>query len=279
MPAPAPDLDLPRLLAVAGEILDGAVPTFADGLGAPSAVAKGGWDFATEIDLALERRIGGELLARTGIPVHGEEFGGPPVTEGVVWVLDPVDGTYNYSSGMPLAAMLLALVVDGEPVLGLTWLPLLGLRLAGHCAGPLLVNGTPAPPLTAAPLNEAAVGFGAFNVRSGGRWPGPARAQLLGELSYRARRTRMTGSTGVDLAWAATGAFGAAVAFGAHAWDLAAGAALIRAAGGEATDLFGNRWTAGTPSLVAGNPQAHAELLALAARCDWHVKPERKKRT
>ncbi|NED62038.1 inositol monophosphatase, partial [Streptomyces sp. SID10244] len=79
---------------------------------------KGPTDFATQVDLDLERRIAGELADRTQIPVHGEEFGGPSVTEGAVWVLDPVDGTYNYSTGVPLAGILLGLLVDGDPVLG-----------------------------------------------------------------------------------------------------------------------------------------------------------------
>ena len=61
--------------------------------------------------------------------MHGEEFGGPPVDEGAVWVLDPIDGTYNYSTGMPLTGILLGLLVGaygcGRPLLligpGVRW--------------------------------------------------------------------------------------------------------------------------------------------------------------
>ncbi|GAB41226.1 MULTISPECIES: inositol monophosphatase family protein [Gordonia] len=256
-------LDLPALLEVAGSILDGVSGEFVAGLGAPSAVVKGLTDFATQVDLDLEQRIRRELTDRTGINVHGEEFGGPPVTDGAVWVLDPVDGTYNYSTGMPLTGILLGLLVDGEAVLGLTWLPLTGLRYAGHVGGPLYRNGVPMAAHLPTTLAQTAVAFGPFNVSHGGRYPGARRAQLLEALSVRAARLRMTGSTGVDMAYVASGIFGAAIAFGAHAWDNAAGAALVRAAGGLATDLAGNPWTASSPSLVTAMPDVHRELMAV----------------
>src|SRR5690606_7205126 len=120
---PSAPPELHDLLAVAGEVLDGAAERFVHGIGAPSAVAKGGNDFATEFDLELERTVSAALRERTGIEVHGEEFGGPQLTSGTAWVLDPIDGTFNYSAGHPLSAILLALVHDGEPVVGLTWLP------------------------------------------------------------------------------------------------------------------------------------------------------------
>ncbi|MFT4043648.1 MAG: inositol monophosphatase [Gordonia sp. (in: high G+C Gram-positive bacteria)] len=256
-------LDLPRLLGIAAEILDGVSDAFVAGLGAPSVVVKGDTDFATQVDLDLERSIRQALLERTGIAVHGEEFGGAPVTDGPVWVLDPVDGTYNYSVGMPVAAILLALVVDGDAVLGLTWLPLVGQRYSAHRGGPLLCNGEPVAAAAQTSLAQSAIAFGPFDVSHGGRYPGAQRAALLEVLSRRAARLRMTGSTGVDMAYAAAGIFGGAIAFGGHPWDNAAGAALVRAAGGIATDLAGNPWTVTSPSLVAGAPEIHAELMAL----------------
>ncbi|MEY1675034.1 inositol monophosphatase [Gordonia sp. ABKF26] len=258
-------LDLPRLLDTAGSILDAAVDRFVDGQGAPSAINKGGTDFATQIDLDLERHIGAELADRTQIPVHGEEFGGADVVDGPVWVLDPIDGTFNYSAGLPLTGILLGLVVDGEATLGMTWLPLVGRRYAAHVDGPLLIDGEPAPPAPDPVLAEAAIAFGPFDARGGGRYPGSRRADLLRELSTRAARIRMTGSTGVDMAFTAAGVFGGAIAFGRHPWDNAAGAALVRAAGGVATDIAGRPWTVASPSLVAGTPTVHAELMGVIA--------------
>ncbi len=263
MSATQSSLDLPRLLDTAGSVLDAAVETFVEGLGAPSAVHKGGTDFATQVDLDLERRISAELEDQTQIPVHGEEFGGADPVDGPVWVLDPVDGTFNYSAGMPLTGILLGLVVDGEATLGLTWLPLLDRKYAAHADGPLLINGEAAEPLPDTPLEEAAVAFGPFNAAGRGRYAGDRRADLLRALSSRVARIRMTGSTGVDMAFTASGVFGGAVAFGRHPWDNAAGAALVRAAGGVASDIAGERWTVASPSLVAGTPTVHAGLMAV----------------
>ncbi|GAB92034.1 inositol monophosphatase family protein [Gordonia rhizosphera] len=272
----ASTLDFPRLLHTAGQVLDSVVDEFVAGLGAPSAVAKSATDFATQVDLDLERRITAELADRTQIAVHGEEFGGPPVDEGVVWVLDPVDGTYNYSTGMPLTGILLGLLVDGAPTLGLTWLPLQHRRYAGHVDGPLLVDGRPADRLAPTELSSAAVAYGPFNASHGGRYAGHRRADVIRALSARVARLRMTGSTGVDLAYTAAGIFGGAVVFGRHAWDNAPGAALVRAAGGVATDLGGTPWRATATSIVTGAPGLHDELMDVIGEVvgdEWSTRP------
>ena len=83
------------------------------------------------------------------------------------------------------------------------------------------------------------IGFGAFNIDARGRIPGRFRFDLLGALSRLSSRMRMHGSTGIDLAYTASGVLGGAVVFGHHPWDNAAGVALVRAAGGVVTDLRG----------------------------------------
>ncbi|MBJ8341672.1 inositol monophosphatase family protein [Antrihabitans sp. YC3-6] len=252
-----------ELLAVASELLDAASERFIAGVGAPSAVQKGPNDFATAVDLELERRLSTELFDRTGIEVHGEEFGGPELASGTSWVLDPIDGTFNYSAGLPLCGMLLALVHEGQPVLGLTWLPLLGERYTAGPEGPLYRNAEPVPALKRASLSSSMIGFGAFNVDSRGVIRGDYRHLLLGALSSQSSRLRMHGSTGVDLAYAAAGVLGGAVVFGHHPWDNAAGVAQVRAAGGVVTDLAGAPWTIGSRSVLAAAPGVHEELLGI----------------
>ncbi|NMO04235.1 inositol monophosphatase family protein [Gordonia sp. TBRC 11910] len=251
-------------MGTASAVLDSVVDIFVDGLGAPSAVAKGRNDFATQVDLDLERLISSRLTELTGLPVHGEEFGGPDVESSTVWVLDPIDGTFNYSSGMPLTGMLLSLVSDGQPLIGMTWLPLLGRRYCAYDGSPLYCNGQELPTL---PVDEdlasSVLAYGAFNAKAKGRYFGTRRIDLLTELSSRVSRIRMLGSTGVDLAYTAAGVFGGAITFGGHPWDNAAGALLVRAAGGVISDLDGNPWSVSSPSIVAGSPGLHAQLLAL----------------
>src|ERR1700678_285050 len=84
--------DLNALVAEATVILDAASKQFIAGHRAHSAVRKKGNDFATEVDLAIERQVVDALVAATGIGVHGEEFGGAAIDSPLVWVLDPTDG-------------------------------------------------------------------------------------------------------------------------------------------------------------------------------------------
>jgi myo-inositol-1(or 4)-monophosphatase len=255
--------DLDALVAAASAILDDAAKPFIAGHRAESAVAKKGNDFATEVDLAIERQVVAALEAATGIGVHGEEFGGAPIDSHLVWVLDPIDGTFNYAAGLPTAAILLALLRDGEPAAGLTWLPFTDQRYTAAIGGPLYVNGVEQPPLKDADLCDSIVGIGTFNIDSRGEFPGRYRLATLERLSRKCSRMRMHGATGVDMAYAAAGVLGGAISFGHHIWDHAAGVALVRAAGGIVTDFAGEPWTPSSRSALAGVPSVHAEILEI----------------
>jgi len=263
MSAPDPS-QIAAWLATAAEILDGASEQFVAGHRADSAVAKKGNDFATEVDLAIERQVVAELTRLTGIGVHGEEFGGEPIDSELVWVLDPIDGTFNYAAGSPMAAMLLGLLWEGNPLLGLTWLPFMDQRYTSLPGGPLRCNAEALEPLTASTtLSDSIVGIGTFNIDSRGAFPGRYRAAVLENLSRKCSRMRMHGATGIDLAYVAAGILGGAISFGHHIWDHAAGVALVRAAGGVVTDLAGGPWTPSSRSALAGAPGVHKQMLEI----------------
>src|SRR4030081_2332953 len=257
------ETDIEALVSTASAILDEAAKPFVSGHGAESAVKKKGDDFATEVDLAIERQVVEALVSATGIEVHGEEFGGADVDSPLVWVLDPIDGTFNYAAGSPMAAILLGLVRDGEPVAGLTWVPFTGERFTGIVGKPLRSNGVEQPPLQFAKLADSIVGVSTFNVDSRGRVPGRYRLAVIENLSRKCSRMRMHGATGIDLAYAATGILGGAISFSGHVWDHAAGVALVLAAGGIVTNLDGSAWTTKSRSALVAAPGVHGELLEL----------------
>jgi myo-inositol-1(or 4)-monophosphatase len=259
-------MDLDGLVAEASAILDAATKPFLDGHRADSAVSKKGDDFATKVDLAIERQVVEALTKTTGIDVHGEEFGGADVDSPWVWVLDPVDGTFNYAAGSPMAAILLGLLHNGDPVAGLTWLPFTGERYTAVVGGPLMKNGVPQEPLAPAELSDSVVGIGTFNAGSRGRFPGRYRLAVLESLSRVSSRLRIHGATGIDLAYVADGILGGAISFGDHVWDHAAGVALVRAAGGIVTNLAGEEWTPDARSALAAAPGVHAEILEILHR-------------
>jgi myo-inositol-1(or 4)-monophosphatase len=259
-------MDLDALVVEASAILDAAAEPFIAGHGADSAVSKRGDDFATQVDLEIERQVVDALVKTTGIEVHGEEFGGAELDSPWVWVLDPIDGTFNYAAGSPMAAILLGLLHDGDPVAGLTWLPFTGERYVAVSGGPLMKNGVPQPPLATVELTDSVIGVGTFNADSRGRFPGRYRMAVLEELSRVSSRLRMHGATGIDLAYVADGILGGAISFGDHAWDHAAGVALVRAAGGIVTNLAGEQWSPDSRSALAAAPGVHAQILEILRR-------------
>ena len=83
----------------------------------------------SDADLAVEEALRAKLAeARPADAVLGEEFGGEAVFEGRQWVIDPIDGTKNFVRGVPVWATLIALLVDGEPVVGVVAAPALARR-------------------------------------------------------------------------------------------------------------------------------------------------------
>ncbi len=98
----------------------------------------------TEADLAAERAIR-EVLAGFDpeLAILGEEFGADGDAEERGWIIDPIDGTIGFARGLPLFATLIALVEDGEPVLGLIDLPALDERTIGWRGAGVRRNGAP----------------------------------------------------------------------------------------------------------------------------------------
>ena len=257
--------DLDALVAEAAEILDDAAKPFIEGHRAESAVQKKGNDFATEVDLAIERQVVEALRRETGIEVHGEEFGGADVDSPLVWVLDPIDGTFNYAAGSPMAAILLGLVRDGEPVAGLTWVPFTGERFTAVVGKPLRSNGVEQPALDAVQLSESIVGVSTFNVDSRGKVPGRYRLAVIENLSRKCSRMRMHGATGIDFAYTAAGILGGAISFGGARLGPRRGCR----AGAGCRAASSPTWTAATgprnrASALAGAPGVHCETARIA---------------
>ncbi|MBZ8178100.1 inositol monophosphatase [Corynebacterium sp. 3HC-13] len=258
-------MDLSQLLSQAEEICTEAEHIFLDGLGADPTTFKAPGDFATDVDVHIEELLRTRLNQLTGIPVFGEEQGGS-LNHQAVWVVDPVDGTSNYAAGNPLCAILMSLIIDQKPVIGITSLPTLGRRLSAYRGSPLLINGSPFRPESRPSTLVGQVGFSSVSSPAASKFPSMVRQGLLSELADTYLRPRITGSVGVDLAFSAQGIFGGAVSFSPHIWDNAAGVVLNRAVGGYVTDTSGQPWTIHSDSCVVGSPQAHSAIMATMSR-------------
>lgn len=233
-----------------GPVLDRVEHIFREGLGVAPAVDKGDGDFATEVDVFIEGLLREELSRRTGIPVFGEETGGDSalLRAGRVWVVDPVDGTANFSAGNPLCSILLTLLEDGQPRLAVTSLPVFHHRVTAVAGGPLLRNGRPVV------SRQETTQVGLSEV-------GPLAQALQGAF-----RPRITGSVGVNLSFCAQGVFCGAVSSSPNVWDNAAGVLLVQASGGIATAPDGSPWTPFSPGVVAGDRATHAVIIETSTK-------------
>ena len=112
----------------------------------------------TMADRAAEEAM--RALLKAEMPddaVHGEEFGATNGSSGRTWVLDPIDGTTAFLAGRPIFGTLIALVVEGWPVLGVIDQAVLGERWLGVTGQPTTFNGQPVQTRPCAVLSEAAL--------------------------------------------------------------------------------------------------------------------------
>lgn len=259
----APD----AMLKAAESAVESVEDMFCDGIGAAPAHYKGRGDFATEVDVGIEKRLRKSLISGTGIPVLGEEHTAPgegnPVNAEAMWVVDPIDGTANYSAGSPLCGILVALLYHGRPAVAVVSFPLLNRRMVATREGVYRVTGLWAQPKSStANTHNLGVNEARDHVGCSSQLP----LELLGGLAHDGLRPRMTGSVGLDSAFVSHGIFGGAINFSPHPWDNAAGALLVTAAGGVATDPAGNEWAASARGLITGTRRVHGMLTTAVDR-------------
>ena len=229
-----------------------------------AVIPKGDRDFATAVDLEVERTIRDELeRAWPGVGFLGEEEPGGLQPSGEQWVLDPIDGTINYAHDSPLCAISLALVSDGRPVLGIVDLPLLGERYTALAGSGAACNGARVSVAPSLRLEDAIVGVTDFAVGALAEKENPIHFELLRRLARRSLRVRAHGSAALDLAWLARGRLGASVMLSNLPWDVSAGTLIAREAGAEVYDHDGSPYGPGATFTIASGPGVRADLLDL----------------
>jgi myo-inositol-1(or 4)-monophosphatase len=273
---------VPRLVAVAEEACEAAVRLLRErwaGGGAPDARVKGRFDVVTAADTAVEDLLAARLTAAVpGSAVVGEERGARAAAGAagaeVTWYVDPIDGTGNFLRGLPLACVSVGAVVGGRPVAGCVHDVFRGERFSGGEGVPTAVRPVPPRP---GPPGRAAWPLVLTDVPLPGR-AGPAEMAFLADLLDRAEVRRVY-CTALSLAWVAAGRADAACNLGVRPWDTAAGAALVRAAGGVYRPVDDGTSGGGHPAwpgvgFVAAGPGADPGLAGwLAGRLTGLARP------
>jgi myo-inositol-1(or 4)-monophosphatase len=255
------ELDLPSLLRAAEDAAAAGGTIVAEHFGSTgNAREKAPGDWVSDVDTGSEVAVR-ESLERDwpSLPVFGEEGGG--VRGDVGWLVDPLDGTANFLHGFPAVGVSVALVEHGVPVVGVVHAPLLGITYTACRDGGAFSNGEQITVSGRDP--ERAICATGFPFRT--------KADRLDEYLpvfeaalRRFEDLRRAGSASLDLAWTAAGVFDGYFEQALGPWDVAAGALLVREAGGVVTDWSGDdrAWLA-SGDIVAGPPAVHAALLEL----------------
>jgi myo-inositol-1(or 4)-monophosphatase len=215
-------------------------------------ITKAAKDFLTEVDLASESAMQRSLAESTpGIGFYGEEGGGAALDSGRVWVADPLDGTVNYATGSPLCGVMLGLLDDGVPTLGVIDLPFLDVRID---SGAVADVGS---------LQEAIIGMGDAFHRGGARFD--AYLDLTANAHRQALRFRCVGAASVLWTWLAGGQIQGMVLAHNNPYDVVAGHAIARAAGAVCTDYAGAPLNLESAGAMAAVPGIQVELVGLAS--------------
>lgn len=234
--------------------------------GRPMKIAmKGPVDPVTEADKASERYI--VRLLRRRFPDHSIVTEESPPRDGASpyrWVIDPLDGTINFSHGLPHACVSIALVKDGRPVMGAVMDPFRNeLFWAARGRGAWL-NGRRIRVTRERRMMKSLLVTG-FPYDRYKRWRYYMR--FYGEVLRRCQGLRRMGAAALDMAYVACGRFGAYWEFNLKPWDSAAGWVLVEEAGGRVSDFRGRRYRLDdTRQTLCSNGRLHQALVGILRR-------------
>ncbi len=246
--------------AFAEQLADAAATAIAPHFRAPLAVEdKGGrlYDPVTAADKAAERAMRELILAR--YPEHGilgEEEDAVIGSSALTWVLDPIDGTRAFITGLPLWGTLIALNDGQRPLLGVMNQPFTGERYVGTPAGAWR-NGAPLKTRACASLSSARL-----MCTTPDMFDTPARRQAFDAVAAQAQLLRFGGDC-YAYCMLASGFVDAIVEASLQPYDIQALMPIVEGAGGVVTAWDGGSAQNGGAVIACGDPQLHAQLVEL----------------
>jgi myo-inositol-1(or 4)-monophosphatase len=257
---PAPRLSLSRELAVAREAAAAAATILLEGWGKRPA-----FDFkSSETDLVTEfdRRAEAVIVARLAraFPddaIVGEEGAEQAGRSGRSWHVDPLDGTTNFTHGLPIFSTSIGLWAAGEPVAGVVTAPALGWTFHGGPGQGAFRNDDPIQVSRVAELPRALLVTGFPYLH------GETHDNLLEFAAFMraSQGVRRLGSAALDLCCVAGGWLDGFWERHIKSWDLVAGAAILIGAGGQVCDPDGGPFVAQTGCILASNGRIHPAML------------------
>lgn len=224
---------------------------------------KGEVDLVTEMDRQAEGLIMDTL--KGAFPDHGiltEERDEMRSTSNYRWIIDPLDGTTNYTHGFPIFSVSIALEKDGDVVLGVVYDPMLDELFTAEKGKGTFLNEKRIWVSRVSQLNMSllATGF-PYDVRTSP----DNNLNHFANFAVRAQAIRRVGSAALDLCWVACGRFDGFWELKLKPWDVSAGGLVVKEAGGVVTDFKGNHFSIYSEQTLATNGLIHKEMMDVLA--------------
>jgi myo-inositol-1(or 4)-monophosphatase len=247
--------ELNKLVLQAGDMIGGAL------FSAKNVRKKGRVDLVTETDLAVEEFLKEKLLQlEPASRFLAEETASENVLEGLTWIIDPLDGTTNFTHGFPFVATSVALWYEGQLVLGTVNIPAMRELFTARKGAGSLCNDTPISVTATSQLEDCLVATG---------FPYQTQAyidRILAQMRNMLLTTqgiRRPGAAAVDLAYLACGRYDVFYEYALKPWDTAAGCLLIEEAGGRVSRMDCTPYSLGNEDILASNGRVHRQACEL----------------
>jgi myo-inositol-1(or 4)-monophosphatase len=220
-------------------------------------------NLVTEIDRKSEEIIISTI--KRHYPTHqilAEESGGGR-TENLShykWIIDPLDGTTNFTHGLPVFCVSIALEYNNDIILGVIYDPNLNELFTAEKGRGAYLNGRRIAVSKTPSLRESLLVTGfPYNIAEN---PNHAIERFVNFLVY-AQAVRRMGSAAIDLAYVAAGRYDGFWEVALNPWDMAAGALMVKEAGGKLSDFSGNSFSVYEKEVVATNGLIHPEMIGV----------------
>jgi myo-inositol-1(or 4)-monophosphatase len=228
---------------------------------------KGKIDLVTTADIKSEEVLKKGLKELTpDIPVIGEESFSEKekFKSSYCWMVDPLDGTTNFAHNLPWFAISVALLKEKEPILGIIYNPIIDEFFYAIKGEGAYLNEKPIKVSSKEKLIDSLLCTG-FPVSKILDSP-DLFIHLFEEFMKRCQGVRRVGSAALDLAYVACGRYEGFWEPYLKPWDTSAGVLLVKEAGGEVTDYFGNPYHPFLNTIVASNGKIHQQMIELTSK-------------
>lgn len=224
------------------------------------------YEHDVKLVLDVESQMKAEAVIASEFPDHGilgEEDEKPNAASPYEWIIDPIDGTLNFSHGMEYWCSSVAVRREGQLLAGCVFAPRFNAYYTAHAEDVAKLNGEPIHVSEVEDLNEALIFTGLSKEMTHAREP---HFDLFRMMAHNTKKLRINGAAALDICRVAEGTCDGVMETGLHIWDYAAGALIVERAGG-ANIIYPRDDGSHAGTVLSANPKLIEGLRAIHTKC------------